>query len=124
MRAGASITIEPRLPGIPAFRIGQTIYVRPGLSRPVERWAVAHEAGHVAIGSPDYQEMTPHALDRDERRADRWGANQVAPWWRIVDAVLDGASWDDLCLEFGLTPEHMARVLRCYCGDQGVPQWT
>lgn len=113
-RAGATLTVDPALPWLPAIRFGATVYVRPGLSRPVERWAVAHEAGHVATSSPDYQSLTPWALQRDELRADQWGACQIAPWWQIVDAVLDGASWDDLCCQFGLQSEHMRRVIAAH----------
>lgn len=112
---GAGIDIDCDLPGIPAIRDGDAIRVRPGLSRPVERWFVLHELGHVALGSLDVDHLRrlgrAATLD-DERRATRFGAALAVPAWDLIERLEHGEAMQDLALEYGLTAEHLSIVAR------------
>lgn len=112
---GSGIDVDPDLPHLDGYRVGNLVVLRGGLSRADERMVAAHELGHVAGDSADIQELAHcnrEVLDIDERRADEFRNQAIAPRHVLFDRLGEGATQEELCWEFGVTPMQLLRIVR------------
>lgn len=98
-------------------RYGSAIFVNERLVRTTaeEKYAVAHEAGHIATGSMHPVGSPWEVIAQDEYRADKYAVRRLLPLERLLEALREGdvEPWQ-LAERFNQTEAFIRRAVYIY----------
>lgn len=118
---GAVVEVEPALPHISALRIGNYVYLKPGLPRSKQRIHGGHEIGHVAVesASVDDLEHAPECIEDQETEANEFRNRVLVPPWELLQRIDNGETEEELCWAYGLEPEDLRKIYQSHLREVG-----